>query len=37
VTHRVLRRHIGRAEVLDASAFGASRPLKNVTPDAPKV
>jgi hypothetical protein len=38
VTHRVLRRHIGRpAEVLDASAFGASRPLKNVTPEAPKV
>jgi phytoene/squalene synthetase len=38
VTHRVLRRHIGRpAEVLDAPAFGASRPLKNVTPEAPKV
>jgi hypothetical protein len=38
VTHRVLRRHIGRpAEVLDASSFGASRPPKNVTPEAPKV
>ena len=33
VTHRVLRRHIDPpAAVLDASAFGVSRPLKNVTP-----
>jgi hypothetical protein len=38
VTHRVLRRHTGSpAEVLDASPLGASRPLKNVTPEAPKV
>ena len=38
VAHRVLRRHIDPpAEVLDASAFGAGRPLKNVTHEAPKV
>jgi hypothetical protein len=38
VAHRVLRRHIDPpAEVLDASAFGAGRPLKNVTHESPKV
>jgi hypothetical protein len=38
VAHRVLRRHIDPpADVLDPSAFGASRPLKNVTPEPPKV
>jgi hypothetical protein len=38
VTHRVLRRHIDPpAAVLDASAFGARRPLKNVTPAGPNV
>ncbi|MGB7587234.1 MAG: hypothetical protein WBM00_00840 [Solirubrobacterales bacterium] len=34
-TRRVLRRHIDPpVEVLDASGFGASRPLRNVTPEA---
>lgn len=34
VTHRVLRRYVDRpTEVLDESAFGANRPLKNVTPE----
>jgi hypothetical protein len=34
-THRILRRYLDPpAEVLDPSAFGASRPKKNVTPDA---
>jgi hypothetical protein len=38
VAHRVLRRHVGPpAEVLDASAFGAGRPLKNGASEAPKV
>ena len=38
VAHRVVRRHIDPpAEVLDASDFGAGRPLKNVTHEAPKV
>ena len=38
VTHRVLRRLLDPpADVLDASAFGVSRPLKNVTPGALKV
>ena len=34
-THRVLRRYVDSpAEALDASASGAVRPLKNVTPEA---
>src|SRR5450759_1677729 len=38
VARRVLRRHVDPpADVLDASAFGAGRPLKNVTHEAPKV
>src|SRR5450759_75835 len=38
VAHRVVRRHLDPpAAVLDASAFGAGRPLKNVTHEAPKV
>src|SRR5450759_704051 len=38
VAHRVVRRHLDPpADVLDPSAFGASRPLKNVTPEPPKV
>ena len=37
VTHRVLRRHIDPPAALDASAFGVSRPLTNVTSGARKV
>jgi hypothetical protein len=38
VAHRVVRRHLDPpAAVLDASDFGAGRPLKNVTHEAPKV
>jgi hypothetical protein len=38
VAHRVVRRHTDpSAEVLDESSFGAGRPLKNVTHEAPKV
>src|SRR5665811_1301827 len=38
VAHRVVRRHLDPpAAVLDASAFGARRPLKNVTPAGPNV
>lgn len=37
VAHRVLRRYIDPpVDVLDASAFEARRPLRNVTPGAPK-
>ena len=38
VAHRVVGRHLDPpAAVLDASDFGAGRPLKNVTHEAPKV
>jgi hypothetical protein len=38
VAHRVVRRHLDPPPaVLDASDFGAARPLKNVTHKAPKV
>src|SRR5450756_869325 len=38
VAHRVVRRHLDPpAAVLDESSFGAGRPLKNVTHEAPKV
>ena len=38
VAHRVVRRHLDPpAAVLDASDFGAGRPLKKVTHEAPKV
>ena len=38
VAHRVVRRHLDPpAAVLDASAFGVSRPLKNVTPSGRNV